>query len=296
MRRDQLDGLVVFAAVAEERGFSAAAVRLGISPSAVSQSIRQLEQRLGFTLFNRTTRSVGLTEAGARYYERVLPALRELLAASEELREAAERPIGLLRLNVPRSLDRHPDIDLEIVIENALTDIVARGFDAGIRFGDLVDRDMVGVNIGPPIAVAVLAAPEYLARRGTPLHPRDLAGHACIGFRHVTTGQVERWAFEKEGERMKLAVRPRLLVNDSTALVQAALDGIGIAYMISGYIEPFVEQGRLVRILEAWSPALPNLQLYYPDRRRVPAKLRALIDFLRAERVEAGRATEAMLR
>lgn len=295
MRQDQLYGLVTFICVAEHKSFSTAAVQLGMSPSAVSQSIRNLERRLGATLFNRTTRSISLTEAGSRYLERIAPAVRELTAASEQLAdESTGRPSGLLRLNVPRSgfmivmqpilrdfLDTHPEITLEISIENSLVDIVALGFDAGIRFGDRVDSDMVAVRIGPPKTAHVVASPEYFSRRGIPQHPRDLLEHDCIGFRHVTSGQIERWGFERDGEAFELAVSGRLIINDSSALVQAALDGIGVAYMTNGYIERFIDAGRLRRVLADWSPDLPGLTLYYPDRRRVPSKLRALIDFLR---------------
>ena len=297
MRQDHLDGLVIFMAVAEEKGFSNAAVRLGISPSAVSQSIRGLEERLGLVLFNRTTRSVSLTEIGERYLERVQPALEQLTSASRELGREANRPVGLLRINVPRAaylivlqpvlrrfMATYPDINLEIRVENLLVDIVSLGFDAGIRFGDLVEKDMVAVPIGPDLHVQVIAAPEYLNQHGLPEHPRDLLLHDCIGFRHTTSGQIERWAFDNGEEQLDLQIKGRLIVNDSEILVRSALDGLGIAYMINGYIEPFIQQGRLVQLLPDWSPVLPSLHVYYPDRRRVPAKLRALIDFLRNER------------
>jgi DNA-binding transcriptional LysR family regulator len=308
MRQDQLDGLVTFAAVAELSSFSAAAVRLGVSPSAVSQAIRTLELRLNATLFNRTTRSVSLTEAGGRYLQRVLPAIKELAEASEELSDDSGRPSGLLRLNVPRAaymivlqpmlrrfLAAYPEIDLEITIESSLVDIFGLGFDAGIRFGDLVEPDMVGVKIGPPLEAHIVASPDYLARRGMPKVPRDLFDHDCIGFRHTTTGQIERWSFARDGEEMELAVGKRLILNDSAALVQAALDGIGITYMINGYIERFLDEGRLVRILTDWSPPIASLTLYYADRRRVPLKLRALIDFLRAESGQAEPVTDGVL-
>lgn len=295
MRQDYLDGLITFVTVAEEKGFSNAAVKLGISPSAVSQSIRGLEERLGLVLFNRTTRSVSLTEMGERYLERVHPALEQLNSASQELGREANLPAGLLRINVPRAayliviqpilkrfMDAYPDINLEIRVENLLVDIVSQGFDAGIRFGDAVEKDMVAVPIGPPLQAHIIASPEYLARHGQPEHPRDLLLHDCIGFRHITSGQIERWVFEKGIEKIDLPIKGRLILNDSEVLVRSAIDGLGIAYMINGYIEPFIEQGRLARLLSDWSPAFPSLHLYYPDRRRVPAKLRALIDFLRS--------------
>lgn len=308
LRQDQLDGMAAFLAVAEEKGFSAAAVRLGVSPSAVSQAIRQLEQRLGLSLFNRTTRSVNLTEVGARYLERIRPAVRELMAAADDLGAEAEKPAGLLRLNVPRSgymvalqpvlrrfLEAYPDIRLEVVIESQLIDIVSRGFDAGIRFGDMIERDMVAVRIGPPISVHVIASPDYLARRGVPRHPRDLLEHDCISFRYPTSGQIERWVFEKGGEQMALNVNGRLTFNDSAALTQAALDGLGVVYTINGYIERFIEDGRLVRLLSDWSPPLESLYLYFPARRRVPPKLRALIDFLRNEPAGMEPMTDALV-
>jgi DNA-binding transcriptional LysR family regulator len=294
MRQDMLDGLVTFITVAEEKSFSAAAVRLGVSPSAISQSISKLEQRMRLALFNRTTRSVSLTEAGLRYLERVVPAVHDLTAAAQELGESADRPAGLLRINVARAgymialqpvlrdfLAAYPDIELEVRIEGSLVDIVSQGFDAGIRFGDLVQKDMVALRIGPAISAHVIAAPEYLGRRGIPKHPHDLLGHDCIRFRHTSSGQIERWEFDRRGETIELSVSGSLILNDSAALTQAALDGIGIAYMINGYIDRFLDDGRLVRILSDWSPSLSGLTLYYADRRRVPAKLRALIDFMR---------------
>jgi DNA-binding transcriptional LysR family regulator len=300
VRQDQLDGLVVFVCVAEAQGFSAAAARLGVSPSAVSQAIRQLEKRVGVPLFNRTTRSISLTEAGSRFLQRVAPAVQELALASEELVDTQARPSGLLRLNVSRAgymtllqpllgrfLDAYPEIELELSIDNMLIDIVGPGFDAGIRFGHQVARDMVGIPVGPRLSAHLVASPAYLAAHGTPTHPRELLAHQCIGYRYANTGMLDRWDFEKDGETIQMTLAGRLTVNDSAVLVQAALDGIGIAYMINGYIERLIEEGRLVRVLADWSPPQPGFTLYYPDRRRVSARLRALIDFLRAERVPA---------
>jgi DNA-binding transcriptional LysR family regulator len=178
-------------------------------------------------------------------------------------------------------LDAYPQIDLEITLENALVDIVRLGYDAGIRFGEFVEHDMVAVKIGPELFVNVVASPDYLARHGTPTHPRELIDHNCIGFRHSSSGIVERWEFERSDEQIQLVLAGRLILNDSAALVQSALDGLGIAYMINGYIDPFINNGSLVRLLEDWSFGLPGYTLYYPDRRRVTRKLRALIDFLR---------------
>ncbi|MGJ7613075.1 MULTISPECIES: LysR family transcriptional regulator [unclassified Variovorax] len=300
MRQDQLDGLVTFVAVAETRGFSAAAVRLGVSPSAVSQAVRLLEKRVGVPLFNRTTRSVNLTEAGARFLERIRPAVQELASASDELSDSADRPSGLLRLTVSRGaylwvlqpvlgafLRAYPQIDLEVSIDNTLVDIVGQGFDAGIRFGGMVERDMVGMKVGPPMANCIVAAPRYLAERGTPVHPRELLAHDCIGFRFASSGQLERWEFEKNGEAMTLAVSGRLVMNDVALMLEAAVDGLGIANLIGSFTERPVADGRLVQLLADWTTPLPDLTLYYPDRKRVPPKLRALIDHLRATTLPA---------
>ncbi|PZM12111.1 LysR family transcriptional regulator [Rhizobium tubonense] len=308
MQKDMLDGLIVFLIVAEERSFSTAAMRLGVSPSAISQAIGKLEQRMRLALFNRTTRSVSLTEAGQHYFDRVVPAVRELKEAALEMREAGDRPAGLLRINVARAgymialqpvlrdfLDAYPDIELEVRIEPSLADIVEQGFDAGIRFGDLVQKDMVALKVGPPLSAHIIAAPDYLGRFGVPKVPNDLLNHNCIGFRHASSGQVERWEFEKGGQKIELATAGRLILNDSAALTQAALDGIGIAYMVNGYIDRFLDDGRLVRILSDWSPVLAGLTLYYADRRRVPAKLRALIDFLRRRREDVTPSTAGAL-
>ncbi|WP_368309861.1 LysR family transcriptional regulator [Luteibacter sp. CQ10] len=308
MRHDHFDGLIAFVTVAEEGGFSAAAVKLGVTPSAVSQTIRNLERRLGLVLFNRTTRSVRLTETGARYLARVKPALDQLSEASQDLGEEADRPVGMLRINIPRAaylivlqpvlrrfMDAYPEIFLEIRVDNFLVDIVSQGFDAGIRFGELVEKDMCAVMVGPLLSAQVLASPQYLEQYGTPSHPRDLLEHNCIGYRHVTTGQVERWAFSRGSEHFDLIVKGRMVVNDSEILLRSALDGLGIIYTINGYTERFVAQGKLVRLVADWSPDFPALHLYYPDRRRVPAKLRALIDFLLSERDIAAQVNDFIL-
>ncbi|HEY4031194.1 MAG TPA: LysR family transcriptional regulator [Caulobacteraceae bacterium] len=297
MPKTSAESLSAFVAVAELSSFTVAATRLQVSPSAVSQSIRALEQRLGVALLNRSTRSVSLTEAGARYLERIAGPLKELDAAAEDLGGDADKPSGVLRLNVARAaymtvmrpvlapfLDVYPDIQVEMVIDNTVTDITARGFDAGIRFSDLVAGDMVAVPVGPPLSAQVIASPDYIARRGAPSHPKELLGHDCVAFQHATSGQMEQWAFQRGEERFELAIRGRLIVNDSTAMAQAVLDGAGIGYMASGFIERFIEDGRLVRLLPDWSPRVPGFVIYYPSRRRAPRKLRVLVDFLRAQR------------
>ncbi len=300
MRQNQLDGIVTFIVVAEERSFSAAAARLGISPSAVSQSVRTLEQRLGVTLLSRTTRSVSLTDAGKLFMERTLPCVQELVLASEEVGQAGDTPTGLLRINIPRNahlillqpilrrfLDAWPGITLEVMVENALVDIVGRSFDAGVRFGEMIDKDMVSVPLGPSLSTYIVATPDYLARHGIPEHPTDLLRHDCIVFRHNTSGQQERWSLSRNDEQIVLPVSGRFIINDSLAMMQAALDGVGITWMIGGYVEKLIEEGRLVSLLPEWCPQVPGYCLYYPDRRQVSLKLRVFIDFLK-QQLESG--------
>ncbi|AKV04256.1 Transcriptional regulator, LysR family [Labilithrix luteola] len=296
----RLDGVEQFLLVAELGSFSAAARRLGVSPSAVSQAVRQLEQRLGAALLHRTTRSVSLTEAGSRYLASASSALEALEAANEAVSDLSQKPRGTLRLNVLRGaylmvlqpilgrfIAAYPEISLEIFIDSGVSDVVREGFDAGIRFGHVVAQDMVGIDVGPRLTAHVLATPAYFRKRGTPKHPRDLKEHECIGFRHPPSGPVEPWEFEKGKERYLLRFEPRLVFNDSAALLQAALDGLGVTYTINGYVERFLEEGKLVRVLASWSPPLDSFRLFYPSRRRVAPKLRALIDFLRAARAPA---------
>jgi DNA-binding transcriptional LysR family regulator len=292
-----LDGIAHFMAVAETGSFRAAGASLGISASAVSQAIRALEARLGVVLLSRSTRSVALTEAGARYLDMVAPAMADLADAQEKVGEAALRPSGKLRLNVQRGahilvlqpilpafLEAYPDIDVEVVIDYRIPDLVAERFDAGVRFGDIIEKDMIGMAVGPAFQAHVLASPAYLAAHGTPEHPTDLMRHNCIGYRFMPSGVVERWEFIKGEERFDLTVNGRLIFNDSLMLVQAALDGLGVTYMVNGIVDQLVEQGRLVRVLADWSPPLAGFKLYFPERHRLQPKLRALIDFLKDRR------------
>jgi len=288
-----LSGLAAFIRVAEARSFTAAASVLGISPSAMSHAIRQLEAKLDVRLFHRTTRSVSLTEAGAELLERVGPLMGELQSAVHQVTRSADRPAGALRLNMPRSasvllmepvlrefLDAYPDISLEIVIDNGLTDIVSQGFDAGIRFGDVLEKDMLVVPIKPELRVAIVASPDYLARKGIPRTPADLAAHDCINFRTVSAGTVYPWRLEKNGRRKDVAVKGRLTSNDSILVLQAALDGVGLAYLYDEYVERFQKGGHLVKLLEDWCPT-EGLYLYFFNRQSMPAKLRVFIDFLK---------------
>jgi DNA-binding transcriptional LysR family regulator len=301
MRRPiSLDGIAHFRTVAETGSFRVAGARLGISPSAVSQAIRALEARLGVVLLSRSTRSVALTEAGKRYLDMVAPAMADLAAAQDKVGEAALRPSGKLRLNVQRGahililqpiladfLAAYPDIDVEAVIDYRIPDLVSEQFDAGIRFGDIIEKDMIGIAVGPPLQAHVLASPAYLARHGTPLHPTDLMQHDCIGYRFIPSGLVERWEFIKGDERFDLTINGRLIFNDSMMLVQAALDGLGITYMVNGFVDRLIEQGRLVRMLADWSPPVAGFKLYFPERHRMQPKLRAFIDFQKDRRTRS---------
>jgi len=298
LNQEQLDGLATFVCVAELRGFSAAAVRFGMSPSAVSQTIHKRETRLGTPLFARTTRRVSLTHAGERYLARVAPAVDELSSAAEELSDVGARPAGQLRLNVSRAaylfalrpilppfLAAYPEVQLEVSIDSALVDIVHLGFDASMRYSDMVERDMVSVRVGPPLASYVVAAPSYLERRGLPQRPQDLLTHECIRYRYPTSGRIQLFGNGKK--RSEIAVSGSLAPNDDSALVDAALAGMGIAYLTSGYVSEHLSQGRLLRMLSDYSPETPALSLYYPSRRRMSRLLRALLDFLRNAPAEA---------
>jgi DNA-binding transcriptional LysR family regulator len=251
-------------------------------------------------LFARTTRSVSLTEAGERYLARAAPALDDLAVASEELSGLDARPAGLLRLNVSRAaylfalrpalplfLAAYPELELDISIDSLLVDIVRLGFDAGVRYGDMVERDMVAVRVGPSQFSRVVASPDYLGRRGQPKHPRDLLEHACVRFRSASTGRTDRWLFEKGRKRLDLAVAGPLVLNDDAAIMEAAVAGAGVAYLASGYVDHHVAEGHLVPLLSEWCPVLPSLTIYYPSRRRVPRRLAVLIDFLREQRSRA---------
>ncbi|AEI37372.1 LysR family transcriptional regulator [Zymomonas mobilis] len=293
MRQNQLDGLVAFVCVARLANFSSAAQRLGVSPSAVSQSIRALEHRLGVMLFHRTTRSVHLTDAGARFLARVQPAVDELISASTDVGDDGGPPSGLLRLIMPRAgyllalrpllrdfLETYPEMKMEIAIDNTMIDLSSHGFDAGIRFGGFVEKDVTSVSIGPSMMWSVVASPEYIAKRGIARHPRDLLTHECIKFRRTSGEIIQRWNFTNKNENLMINIDGRLILGDLAVMVQAALDGLGVIYTVNGYVERFIEEGRLVRMLEDWSPPTSGLVLYYPARPRISRKLKVLIDYL----------------
>ncbi|MEZ4450192.1 MAG: LysR substrate-binding domain-containing protein [Nannocystaceae bacterium] len=296
-----LTGLTALLVVADKRSFTAAAAELRVTPSAVSQTVRALEERLGVRLLQRTTRSVGLTEAGARFLAQLRPAMAGVDAAFEALDEVRGRPAGTLRLNVPRLAARwvlepvlapflaaHPEIRLDIVTDDGFTDIVAQGFDAGVRIGEMLDKDVVAIRLTDDLRTAVVGSPAYFAERPRPRHPRELHAHACINYRQVSSGAVYRWEFTERGRDLSLAVDGPLLTNEYDLMLRAALDGVGLAYLLEPSVTEALAAKRLVRVLTAYCPPFPGLFLYYPSRMQVPPKLRALVDFLRARRPAKG--------
>jgi DNA-binding transcriptional LysR family regulator len=290
---DDFSGLRPFVVTARRRSFTAAAAELGVSPSAVSQSVRALEERLGVQLLQRTTRSVGTTEAGAQLLARLGPLLGELAGALEEAAEHGAAPRGTLTLSVPRIgyhelllpklaafLAAHPHVTLDVRLEDSLSDIVAQGIDAGIRIGERLDESMVAVRVSGPLSSAVVGSPSYFAAHGRPRRPRDVLQHACILYRHVTGGDLYRWEFTEDGVDLSLAVPGRLIVNDLEAMVGAALRGVGLAHVLTCSVTAHLESGRLVRVLAPHCPPFPGFFLYFPSRKHLAPKLRALIDAL----------------
>jgi DNA-binding transcriptional LysR family regulator len=262
--------------------------------------MRQLEERLGMRLLNRTTRSVAVTDAGLRLLERLRPAISEIAGALEDLNQERQRPVGRLRICAihlaasaiiapiwKRFLSTYPDVHLEVAVGEAVIDIVAKGFDAGIGPRDRVPADMIAVRVMGPMKIAVVGAPTYFARRRPPRTPDDLARHICVEYRREADGEVLMWPFERNRKSRRISVDGRVMVNDADLAVRAAVDGLGIAYTGEALAEPFLRSGQLVRVLEDWSPSFEGLFLYYPGHRQVPAALRAFIDMIRTARGSA---------
>jgi len=297
MERADLADLTAFVAIADARSFRAAASRLGVTPSALSHAMRQLEERLGMRLLHRTTRSVSVTDAGQRLLERLRPAIDQIAGALEDLNQERERPVGRLRIYashlasavvVPiwgRFLSTYPDVHLELAVGEAPIDIVARQFDAGIGPHDRVPAVMVAVRVTAPMKVVVVGAPSYFARRPPPRTPDDLARHSCVEYRRGP--DVFTWPFERNRKTRRIAVAGRVMVNTPDLAVRAAVDGLGIAYTIEARVEPFLRSGQLVPVLEDWSQSFEGLFLYYSGHRQVPVALRAFIDMIRTTRSTA---------
>jgi DNA-binding transcriptional LysR family regulator len=294
MRGSDFAELKAFAAIVERTSFARAADHLGLSASALSQTIRQLEARLGVRLLNRTTRSVAPTAAGARLHERIAPMLQEMDAAVAEAVAATGRIAGTLRINTPgmaakkliaprlgRFHRAHPDVVLDIVIDDGITDIVAGRFDAGIRVGERLQKDMIAVRLTPDVELLALASPDYLARHGEPKIPADLHRHMCINWRFPGSASIHRWQFEKKGKEIEMAVAGALISNHPSVAIEGALQGLGILYAYDDDgIHESIARGRLKRVLADWSPTLPGLFLYYSNRHHIRPALRVFIDCL----------------
>jgi DNA-binding transcriptional LysR family regulator len=294
MPRETFHALLAFLAVAKQRSFTKAAAQLGVSQSALSQTIRELEERLGLRLLTRTTRSVAPTEAGERLLHTVGPRFEEIEAELEGLSELREKPAGTIRITAtdyatdtvlwPKLvpfLQEYPDIKIEIIIDYSLTDIVAQGYDAGVRSGEQVAKDMIAVRVGPDMRFAVVGAPSYFAKRLPPRTPQDLIGHNCINLRLPTHGGLYAWEFEKDGRALRVRVEGQLVFNGTTQMLDAALAGFGLAYVPEGVAQPYIAHNRLKRVLEDWCPPFSGYHLYYPSRRQSSPAFALLVDALR---------------
>lgn len=294
-QRKRLADLTAFAAVAEAQSFTKAAARLGVSQSALSHLVRQMEAQLGVRLLARTTRSVAPTAAGEALLHRLNPALEDIDQALAEVGRLREEPRGSLRITtfklaaqvalwplLPRFLHAHPGVELEVQISDQFSDIVAERFDAGIRFSSKVEQDMVGVTVGPPLRFITVATPDYLRRHGCPKKPNELLAHACLRYRFSSSGELFPWRFKQSGRGRVLKVQGPVISNDSDTLLQAAKQGLGIAQLYDGLASEALTRGELVQILVAWVPPPVRLMLYHPSRRQIPAPLQALITSLRS--------------
>jgi DNA-binding transcriptional LysR family regulator len=294
VRQGALDGVEAFLSVAQHRSFRRAAAELGVTPSAMSQAVRALEARVGAALFIRTTRSVGLTEAGERFLLRAKPAFEELVAASEVARDLGQRPAGLLRLTVPRVVVQHllgsliasfcqayPDVEVEIAASADLVDIAAGGFDAGIRQGQFIEADMIAVRLTPAHPLAVVGSPDYLRRRQRPELIDDLRRHACLRMRR-SNGSIAPWSFVNGNEAVEVIVSGPFIANDMPTMLGAAVEGLGLAQVPKPIAAELLRAGKLVHVLERFAPMAPGVFLYYPSHRQMMPKLRAFIDHMKS--------------
>lgn len=294
MRRANLDQLAAFMAVARARSFTAAAAKLGVSQSALSHTIRELEARLDVRLLTRTTRSVATTEAGERLLQTLAPALDEIDATLAGLSELRETPSGTIRITatehatetilIPKLaplLRDHPRVNVEIVIDYGLTDIVAQRFDAGVRSGEQVAKDMIAMRLAPDQSMAVVGAPAYFAKRPMPKAPKDLTAHTCINLRLPTRDVLYAWEFEKGKRELRVRVEGQIVLNSSTLMLDATLAGLGLAYLPEGMVQDHVAARRLIRVLDDWCPPFPGYHLYYPSRRQPTPAFTLLVEALR---------------
>src|SRR5271154_415411 len=294
VRQGALDGVEAFLSVAQHRSFRRAAAELGVTPSAMSQAVRALEARVGAALFIRTTRSVGLTEAGERFLLRAKPAFEQLVAASEVARDLGQRPAGLLRLTVPRAVvpillepliasfcQAYPEVQVEISASADLVDIAAEGFDAGIRLGQFIEADMIAVRLTPSFPLSVVGSPAYLQRRQRPELIDDLRRHACLRMRR-SSGSISPWSFVSGNEAVEVIVSGPLIANDMPTVLGAAVKGLGLAQLPEPIAAGAVKAGKLVRVLEPFAPMVPGVFLYYPGNRQMMPKLRAFLDHVKS--------------
>jgi DNA-binding transcriptional LysR family regulator len=297
---DELDGMATFVAVAETKGFRAAGERLGVSHSAVSQTLRRLEERLGVPLVRRTTRSVHLTEAGERLYASVRPALDEVRAAAAAVGELGDQPRGTLRVHTASAaqtligdsvlagfLAEHPHVQLDLVVSDAPVDIVAEGFDAGVQLGEVIDKDMIAVPVTGDLRLAVVGAPSYFERRGRPKHPRELTEHDCLNWHPTRDAPPYRWEFTENGRTFSVAVPARVLSTDATLNRRLATAGLGITMSFEGHVRAALADGQLVSVLKEFCAPFPGYYLYYPQRRSASRALRALVEHVRRWRLSA---------
>jgi len=296
MQRSHLDDLTAFVMVAREKSFTKAAAKLGVSQSALSYTIKELEARLKLRLLTRTTRSVSPTAAGERLLRGVGPRLEEIAAELAALSELREKPSGTIRITateyattaillpkLAKLLRSYPDIKVEIINDYGLTDIVAQRFDAGVRDGEQVAKDMIAVRIGPDSRMAVVGAPSYFRNRSEPTKPQDLVEHNCINLRLPTHGGLYAWEFEKGSRELKVRVDGQLCFNTTTQMLHAGLAGLGLTYLPEGLVQPHVNTGRLKRVLADWCPPYPGYHLYYPSRRQPSAAFTLLVEALRRD-------------
>ena len=294
MARDNLNDLLAFIAVAREGSFTRAAAKLGVSQSALSHTLRGLETRLGLRLLTRTTRSVAPTEAGERLLRTIGPHFDEIDAELASLSELRDKPAGTIRITagehsaetvlwpaLAKLLPGYPDIKVEVTIDYGLTDIVAERYDAGIRLGEQVAKDMIAVRIGPDMRMFVVGSPDYFTRHGKPKSPQDLTAHNCINLRLPTHGGIYAWEFEKGSRELRVRVEGQLVFNSTPMILKAALDGAGLAYLPESRVQPYIEQGRLVHVLGDWCPPFSGYHLYYPSRRQNSPAFALVVDALR---------------
>lgn len=299
MRDEHAAALRAFRLIARYGSFTRAAAELEVTPSALSQTLKQLEASVGVRLLHRTTRQVGLTEAGTDFLARITPALNEIDAAMEALRQHGERPAGTLRVTMPQNLldwligpvlveflRTYPDVKLEVLCDSRLVDLVAEGFDVGIRLGERLARDVVAVPLGDKVRAVVIGSPAYFARHGRPQHPRDLEQHACVRYRYVGSGAIYRWEFAhrsgaSRGQWFDMDVDGPITTNEPAIGIHAALEGLALMHAVEPMVRESIAAGHLETVLDPWLPPFDGFYLYYPSRFQVPPKLRVFIDFLR---------------